>query len=546
MSAADLKAQGNVLFGQKNFGEAENKYTQAIEASGDTADPKGLAVLYANRAACRLSLQRFMDAAFDATKATQLDPAYPKALARLATAQDHLGKYESSTKSWKRALDMLPSANPTTAEQVQRAQYDAGLKASIAALTKLQNTEIGTGPGPKGSRTPFIVNNEGRFPWDIAAQMVPLLRVQRPVNLTSSAWVIHGAYEDFMSGVRMMDQLRKDNTTGLVAGMLGGLVQISNGVMRDVRVMHLPKADFMTKYNDQVSFELRAHNAWGDHGPDEVIREALSRQRSQGWNATRPALAFTIRAWIMYGVMSNGLQQLPEVSAEYYKNCLHVIRTLKEHWINESKDNRGIVFEKTFNFGIRQLYLDSLMQSYKDSDPSVERLEQLLEESESLIRDIDLALSLPRSQDPVDPGFVSSFYIYPRAQAYAMKGFYYTKMASIHKEQRKIFFHKAALEYIAAAKSFPEDDEQYPWFFHVAFNNMMSSGSFPLRATLEVMERIRVSTPKAKAIWQRSSLSAEGVWDMINVEGQEQEMRAMLAQGQVTLDTCVGVEPVPQ
>jgi hypothetical protein len=59
-SSADLKAQGNVLFIAKNFAEAEKKYTGAIEASTETADPKGLAVLYANRSACRLSLKRFV------------------------------------------------------------------------------------------------------------------------------------------------------------------------------------------------------------------------------------------------------------------------------------------------------------------------------------------------------------------------------------------------------------------------------------------------------------------------------------------------------
>jgi stress-induced-phosphoprotein 1 len=59
-SSANLKAQGNVLFIAKNFAEAEKKYTGAIEASNETetADPKGLAVLYANRSACRLSLKR--------------------------------------------------------------------------------------------------------------------------------------------------------------------------------------------------------------------------------------------------------------------------------------------------------------------------------------------------------------------------------------------------------------------------------------------------------------------------------------------------------
>lgn len=59
MSSAELKAQGNALFSAKSFEEAGKKYTEAIQAGDEATDPKGLAVLYANRAACRLSLKRF-------------------------------------------------------------------------------------------------------------------------------------------------------------------------------------------------------------------------------------------------------------------------------------------------------------------------------------------------------------------------------------------------------------------------------------------------------------------------------------------------------
>lgn len=44
-----------------------------------------------------------------------------------------------------------------------------------------------------------------------------------------------------------------------------------------------------------VSFELRSIKVWADFRPDGIIREALARQRSEGWDATRPALALIIR-----------------------------------------------------------------------------------------------------------------------------------------------------------------------------------------------------------------------------------------------------------
>lgn len=49
--AAALKAEGNKLFLQKDYPAAIQKYTAAINADGQNA------VLYANRAACYLSLK---------------------------------------------------------------------------------------------------------------------------------------------------------------------------------------------------------------------------------------------------------------------------------------------------------------------------------------------------------------------------------------------------------------------------------------------------------------------------------------------------------
>lgn len=50
--AAQLKAEGNALFVKKEFKQAIQKYGEAINVDGKNA------VLYSNRAACRLSLQQ--------------------------------------------------------------------------------------------------------------------------------------------------------------------------------------------------------------------------------------------------------------------------------------------------------------------------------------------------------------------------------------------------------------------------------------------------------------------------------------------------------
>jgi len=52
--AAELKAEGNNLFGQKKYDQAAVKFTEAIELDRSNA------ILYANRAACYLALKQFV------------------------------------------------------------------------------------------------------------------------------------------------------------------------------------------------------------------------------------------------------------------------------------------------------------------------------------------------------------------------------------------------------------------------------------------------------------------------------------------------------
>jgi hypothetical protein len=136
----------------------------------------------------------------------------------------------------------------------------------------------------------------------------------------------------------------------------------------------------------------------------------------------------------MRGLLEVTLRQRHNVGVEFFKRALDVLRSLRESWILVPKDDRGAVFEKTFLFGIQNLYLDALMQvratyitfapvylpqqTYA-TNPSPDLLEELETECDLLICEVDEALRQPRSQEPVDPGFVSSFYLYPRGMAYA-------------------------------------------------------------------------------------------------------------------------------
>ncbi|CAK5268195.1 unnamed protein product [Mycena citricolor] len=578
MSVTELKAEGNALFNAKNFAAAEAKYAAAILASEQDSDDKTRAVLHANRAACRLSLKRrawrYMDAVDDATRATHLDPTYAKAFGRLASAKVAMGDHTASQTSWLGALDALPKSGLTPSETTQKLQYEAGLKAAIKAAALSQTYD---------ARAHLVAQNDaGSFPWTVASQMIPRLRAQARMNpdvLASSVCLLPPRAaislltiiwrpgssttrmrrvgsaaarsfvglifsQEFAEGVGKMNFMRpyeaSDNAG--VAGMLGALAAMSNGIMRDERVMHISDPQFLVKFNKQVIFEANAVRAWTHEGPELVIQKALERQERDGWRSVRHALAVTVRAWMMRALMEGGLRAQHTVSVDFYKNCLLVIRTLRDKWSSSSKDDRGVIFEKTFEFGIAKMYLEAIMQAY-NPNTAPEMLDLLQTEADRLIREIEEFMALPKPQEPLDPGFMSSFCLYPKGQAYSMRGFLQVQLIRLHPEDAREYQAKAAPEYLKAAACFPPDDEKHAWFLKVALSNQESSGKFTVREILDTMQRIAESAPKAKAIWERSALGMGGAWEALaGVAKQEAHLRQLVAQGKFSMDSCVSVE----
>ncbi|CAK5269696.1 unnamed protein product, partial [Mycena citricolor] len=456
-----------------------------------------------------------------------------------ALAEAAMGDHTASQASWLGALDALPKSGLTPSETTQKLQYEAGLKAAIKAAALSQTYD---------TRAHLVAQNDaGSFPWTVASQMIPRLRAQARMNpdvLASSAWVIHYAYEEFAEGVGKMNFMRpyeaSDNAG--VAGMLGALAAMSNGIMRDERVMHISDPQFLVKFNKQVIFEANAVRAWTHEGPELVIQKALERQERDGWRSVRHALAVTVRAWMMRAFMEGGLRAQHTVSVDFYKNCLLVIRTLRDKWSSSSKDDRGVIFEKTFEFGIAKMYLEAIMQAY-NPNTAPEMLDLLQTEADRLIREIEEFMALPKPQEPLDPGFMSSFCLYPKGQAYSMRGFLQVQLIRLHPEDAQEYRAKAAPEYLKAAACFPPDDEKHTWFLKVALSNQQSSGKFTVREILDTMQRIAESAPKAKAIWERSALGMRGAWEeLAGVAKQEAHLRQLVAQGKFSMDSCVSVE----
>lgn len=179
-----------------------------------------------------------------------------------------------------------------------------------------------------------------------------------------------------------------------------------------------------------VYFEVTARKAWDSEGLETVKELAQKRLKENGWDDVRPALAVTVRAWIMRAALEGGLRDQPQAGVQYYRRALDLVEWGRTVWKDVPKSNRGVIFEHSFLIGIRSMYLKMFMNAYTD-DPGLDSkfpLEQLKEEAEYLLKESEIAVQT-RGDEPVDPGFISSFIVYPNGLAHAMLGFYHVQMA---------------------------------------------------------------------------------------------------------------------
>ncbi|KAF4542527.1 Tetratricopeptide TPR-1 [Lasiodiplodia theobromae] len=112
-----LKAEGNKLFSAKQFPEAIEKFSQAIEI-----DPSNH-VLYSNRSACYASLRDFDNALKDAEKTTEIKPDWSKGWARKGAALHGKGDLVTAVDAYEEAVKLDPANAQAKSglEAVQRA-----------------------------------------------------------------------------------------------------------------------------------------------------------------------------------------------------------------------------------------------------------------------------------------------------------------------------------------------------------------------------------------------------------------------------------------
>ncbi|KAM3922547.1 dnaJ homolog subfamily C member 7 [Leptodactylus fuscus] len=108
--AEAYKEKGNAFYAQKDYNEAYNYYTKAIDCSSKNAS------YYGNRAATLMMLGKFREALEDAQQAVRLDDTFVKGHQREGKCHLTLGNAMAATRCFQKVLELEPNNEPTRQE----------------------------------------------------------------------------------------------------------------------------------------------------------------------------------------------------------------------------------------------------------------------------------------------------------------------------------------------------------------------------------------------------------------------------------------------
>ncbi|KAI1432859.1 hypothetical protein GGR50DRAFT_556182 [Xylaria sp. CBS 124048] len=122
-SADELKTLGNNAMAAKNFDEAIDAFTKAIELAPDNH------VLFSNRSAAYASKKDWTNALKDAEKTTEIKPDWPRGWGRKGAALHGSGDLLGANDAYEQGLKLEPN--------------NAGLKSSLASVKRAMEQESG-------------------------------------------------------------------------------------------------------------------------------------------------------------------------------------------------------------------------------------------------------------------------------------------------------------------------------------------------------------------------------------------------------------------
>ncbi|KAK0461592.1 hypothetical protein IW261DRAFT_1629269 [Armillaria novae-zelandiae] len=385
--------------------------------------------------------------------------------------------------------------SPQFVGMAQRQEYQKRLYEST---DRLHHKASG---GDRSADTRYYGDGDGQQPREVAREMIPALEASG--NTSSSPWVLHGAYKEFAEG-----------------GEENGFQHLVNGLIREDRVFHMEKeALWISAYNRLRTLERARHDPWLAAGPDCLKRGAPSRLAEKGWGVVRPDIDLTIRFWVLRGKIEGTFDGNVVSQSEYYVRCLEVVEWGRELWKDVPASMRGDVFDEFFIRGLRNLYLQSILQ-YHDLDRQGTKLAgKLAAEAIILLKSLETD---PAPGDNADPGFKLSFYDY---------SFFYSDLAKGGSS--------AGEYYLQAAEAYPVDDEHRYYYLNSALQHLYHRTGVTARRALDILARFRESVKESKKIWNQHPARMRPDTDQsIGIMMQNgNELRAAVSFGGCPLDT---------
>ncbi|XP_065335545.1 protein unc-45 homolog B [Cloeon dipterum] len=154
-----LRLEGNEAFKGNAWLQAINCYTKAIELHPEEDLAK--AVLFKNRAAAFLKLEKFEKAANDCSKAIDICPTDPKALFRRAIAYETLGRVEEAYRDARNAMTSDPGnkeLQPLLARLHEKAQEKIRENAKTSVKVE-QMMELAFDPSKEAEKRETAMKN---------------------------------------------------------------------------------------------------------------------------------------------------------------------------------------------------------------------------------------------------------------------------------------------------------------------------------------------------------------------------------------------------
>ncbi|XP_026725436.1 tetratricopeptide repeat protein 1-like [Trichoplusia ni] len=106
--AEELKNVGNEAFKAADFERSIEKYTEGLRTC-PLQFSQQRSILYCNRSAAKMKLEKYASAVKDCTKAIELDDKYVKAYKRRAQSYEEIEKYDEAFADVKKVLELDPS-----------------------------------------------------------------------------------------------------------------------------------------------------------------------------------------------------------------------------------------------------------------------------------------------------------------------------------------------------------------------------------------------------------------------------------------------------